>query len=44
MKAQMKLCIDKKLFQNMKFYDSQEDIWNGAGYVFHDIRMERNTI
>jgi len=44
LKAQMKVTIDKKLFQNIKFYDSQEDIWNVVGYVFHDIEMNGNHI
>jgi len=44
MKAQMKLCIDKKLFWNIKFYDSQEDIQNVVDYVFQDISMDGNSI
>jgi len=44
MKAQMKVTIDKKLFQNIKLYESQEDVQNVVGYVFHDIEMNGNHI
>ena len=44
MKAQMKVTIDKKLFQNINFYESQEDIWNVVGYGFHDIKMKGTSI
>jgi len=44
MKAQMKVTNDKKLFQNIKLYESQEDVQNVVGYVFHDIEMNGTTI
>jgi len=44
MKAQMKVCINKKLFQNIKFYDSQNNIQNVVGYVFQDIGMDGSSI
>jgi len=44
MKAQMKVTIDKKLFWNIKFYESQEDSWNVVGYAFHDIKMNGTSI
>jgi len=34
MKAQMKVTINKKLFWNIKFYETLEDTWNVVGYVF----------
>jgi len=44
LKAQMKVTIDKKLFQTIKFYESPEDVWNVAGYVFNDIKMNGTSI
>jgi len=37
-------CIDKKLFKNMKFYGSPEEIQNVVGYVFQDIRMNGQMV
>ena len=44
LKAQMKVTIDKKLFQTIKFYKSPEDVRNVAGYVFNDIKMNGTSI
>ena len=44
LKAQMKVTIDKKLFQTIKFYESPEDVRNVAGYVFNDIKMNGTSI
>jgi len=42
-KLQIKICIDKKLFWNIKFYDSQDKVLNVVGYVFQD-GMDGSTI
>jgi len=44
MKAQMKVTINKKPFQNIKFYKLQADTGNMAGYVFQDIGMDGSSI
>jgi len=39
----MKICIDKNLFWNFKFYDSHEENQNVFGYVFQGIDMNGGT-